>query len=711
MKSIIEQKLKVFLWGVLGVIIFLEITLRGLGLFYSVKSRQDKPDSQSRYSVLCVGDSFVFGCGAPFGKSFPTQLEALLNSHKAAKVYSVINRGIPTQNTTQLLENLDNYIETVRPDVIVILSGGANNWNFEGYQTYLRGKSLRAMLYNCLYRVRIFKLVKLLVMRFKEASVYKRNIPPALIDSETFSAKGKDAPIDMPQFKETRGMANKYGKDAAIGMDMDNQGLKVDVYRADAYAGLGYINSNEGNIEEAMRLYGGAERIYKKAIEDTPDDARNYMRLAYLNLYLHRTDEAKELFHRAISKSIPLNKTADKNGEALADEIDKNEKRVMDLLSGGDSYAGLGYINSIEGNEREALKWYNAAQDVYEKAISVNPGDGYAYMGLAYLNLYRGKNVEADESMLKAEELCKKAMKLSPPDDNACLLLAYIYMGKGDFEEAKNIFLAKAQTLPGGKRLAHISFGFVKNDSQRNESAGTDSVDSPNGLGNSNLMRGNLKEAFKYFKKAIETNPEGYENYAALGLISQSRGNFTEAINWYKKAIALNPRETQYYKFIALNYQNLGNFDEAAAFFKSSRKYIGAMADDFIMIFEKGDRCSEEIQKWVKDDLERMVIACQKKGVRVVLQNYPNYFLWHLSIVKQVADKYAIPLVDNFGSFKNYGIESGKFFVEDGHCNSLGYGVMAKNIYKVILREKMIGLNENIAMALRLKRLYGRKGA
>jgi len=72
----------------------------------------------------------------------------------------------------------------------------------------------------------------------------------------------------MPQFKETRGMANKYGKDAAIGMDMDNQGLKVDVYRADAYAGLGYINSNEGNIEEAMRLYGGAERIYKKAIEE-----------------------------------------------------------------------------------------------------------------------------------------------------------------------------------------------------------------------------------------------------------------------------------------------------------------------------------------------------------------------------------------------------------------------------------------------------------
>ncbi|MEI8217916.1 MAG: GDSL-type esterase/lipase family protein, partial [Elusimicrobiota bacterium] len=84
--------------------------------------------------ILCVGDSFVYGLGAPKESSFPCQLERLLNSRQPEKRFRVVNGGVPAQNSTQLLGRLRSTLKEVRPDMVIVLTGGANLWNYLGYR-------------------------------------------------------------------------------------------------------------------------------------------------------------------------------------------------------------------------------------------------------------------------------------------------------------------------------------------------------------------------------------------------------------------------------------------------------------------------------------------------------------------------------------------------------------------------------------------------
>ena len=118
-------------------------------------------------------------------------------------------------------------------------------------------------------------------------------------------------------------------------------------------------------------------------------------------------------------------------------------------------------------------------------------------------------------------------------------------------------------------------------------------------------------------------------------------------------------------------------------------------------MFKKGDGRLENIGEWIRDDIERIIVTCRRKKVKVILQTYPSGWVEHRSILEQIAHKYSVPLVDHLEVFMGFGNRSGELFAEDGHCNSLGYGIMAKNMYKVMLQEKMIGLDVDAAGTLR----------
>ena len=73
------------IFGIIIALILSELLLRISGFIYQgiLFSKDAKNgETEETYTILCLGDSFTFGYGAPHGKSYPEQLEQLLNSGK-----------------------------------------------------------------------------------------------------------------------------------------------------------------------------------------------------------------------------------------------------------------------------------------------------------------------------------------------------------------------------------------------------------------------------------------------------------------------------------------------------------------------------------------------------------------------------------------------------------------------------------------------------
>lgn len=153
-----KNKLLVLALGAAAALLLAETALRLTGFIWSQKAPRP---AGAGYTILCLGDSFTFGSGAPKENSYPLQLARLLNSNGQGLEFTVINGGLPGQNTSQILTELAQDLEETKPALVVLLAGGANCWNFFGYHSY-RNKSPLARLADRLDTIKIVKLVRLL---------------------------------------------------------------------------------------------------------------------------------------------------------------------------------------------------------------------------------------------------------------------------------------------------------------------------------------------------------------------------------------------------------------------------------------------------------------------------------------------------------------------------------------------------------------------
>ncbi len=168
------QILFIFFVGVIAALFLLEIGLR-LWSFTYQKSRRvpvhqgvdmhiEKP-----YIILCLGNSYTVGVGAPLNKSYPSQLQQLLNNRIKGRGILVINKGVVAQNTAELLIDLKLIILEYHPDLVILQSGQANQFNNLKYTNYLRRKEKslsfwNAINYFCLeffHESRVYKLIRI----------------------------------------------------------------------------------------------------------------------------------------------------------------------------------------------------------------------------------------------------------------------------------------------------------------------------------------------------------------------------------------------------------------------------------------------------------------------------------------------------------------------------------------------------------------------
>lgn len=150
-----------FVFWIIVIFVIIEAGLRIFGYYYYSKQIVlDEGVGDSTITVLCIGDSYTYGIGAHSDKSYPSQLAGVIKNKENIPV-RVVNAGICAGNTTQMLEEIHGLLQQYRPDVVVMLFGMANSWNYYGFTN----------ADNFLYRIRAYKLVNRIIQNLK----YKKN--------------------------------------------------------------------------------------------------------------------------------------------------------------------------------------------------------------------------------------------------------------------------------------------------------------------------------------------------------------------------------------------------------------------------------------------------------------------------------------------------------------------------------------------------------
>jgi lysophospholipase L1-like esterase len=265
--SHVTKKITVFLAGFLVCLVLMEIALRIMGANFHNDLPVPSKGRSGAYTILCLGDSYTYGIGAPRDKSYPRQLEELLNCRVRDKRFRVINAGESTLNTAQILERLDVNLATIKPDLVVLLCGGANYWNCRGYYAFCHGRSWYSGVQDQLYRVRLFKLGKLLLQDLRLKT--DRRAGRKAFDGT--AARGKI--VTAAESQQCKYLLNEGYRLKGIGkyreaIDRFKQAVALNPSSADIYCGLGYVY----NLSEDTRQ---AVKAFEKSIELDANSAEN----------------------------------------------------------------------------------------------------------------------------------------------------------------------------------------------------------------------------------------------------------------------------------------------------------------------------------------------------------------------------------------------------------------------------------------------------
>ena len=289
--------------AILIPVLTIEVALRIFGLFQRRKATSDKRPfgtlKKDHYIVLCEGASFTRGLGAPEGYDYPSQLESLLNATTTGKRFIVINKAISAQNTAMILLRLSANIDTVQPDLVILLAGVANFWNNWGYGSYRKKSNpVLILLNNIVYRIRIFKLIRLYF--------YERDRKRVSSDAHERMPNATDEYFDeeIRYFRNLKKLTKKVLEDPRnskyyfeIGNHCRNnghvktaqkwfqEGININPRDTWNYIGMAFSETRQGKFQHAVRWL-------QKAIIINPRDQKVYLCLAQTYMLEEQNENA-----------------------------------------------------------------------------------------------------------------------------------------------------------------------------------------------------------------------------------------------------------------------------------------------------------------------------------------------------------------------------------------------------------------------------------
>lgn len=149
--------LKIGLINLLTIVIILEISLQLISLVIK-EDRSNASALKQGISILALGDSNTFGMYVTAEQAWPAQLEKIINQNEVRA--TVYNYGFPGNSTTRIAENLKDMVALTQPDLVLILSGVNDGWNYPvNYSLNEKDNGPLAQLLEKSRIVRFFKIL------------------------------------------------------------------------------------------------------------------------------------------------------------------------------------------------------------------------------------------------------------------------------------------------------------------------------------------------------------------------------------------------------------------------------------------------------------------------------------------------------------------------------------------------------------------------
>jgi tetratricopeptide (TPR) repeat protein len=323
---------------------------------------------------------------------------------------------------------------------------------------------------------------------------------------------------------------------------------------------------------------------------------------------------------------------------------DRNDPRIMVAM--GKCYEGLGdgvaaermYLAATEADPEQghlALGQYYArqgnddkAEQLLREALKYNARKGYIELGSFYRE--RKKYAQAEESFKYAVAYDSCAASIN---------LINLYAESGRYEEAEAEY-DKALVQYPREFLTNFAILYY-------------------------VPRGKYADAIRCFLKALDQPaPPDMSSFFLMTSVfkSQSQYGAKDVLTVMDRAVARNP------------------FLEKIPTFRAYREY-----------FQDIDGWEQKQNRWLENDLENIAALCHRKGIALIILNYPQYFPSENEALASLAARHGLQLVDLNTRFSQLVAQDGKgkyFQKDDMHCTQEGNRIMADSIFQAMRAKK-----------------------
>jgi tetratricopeptide (TPR) repeat protein len=288
-----------------------------------------------------------------------------------------------------------------------------------------------------------------------------------------------------------------------------------------------------GNLFLLEKDSAGAEAAYKEVIRIDPQSAGGYVRLGRLYSFLKRDEEALSHFKQALTINPRQTEAL-----GLMVGIRLREKQFEKALELCETYGSkmkeggeASFVSYLLGNIFQAQGEFQKAVEHFEASIELNPDLPSPYLALARLYVQEGK---PEEAISRYQAVVEKNPSLS----------GYMAMGaisdqQGNGREAELFYRKalemKADFAPAANNLAW------------------------------NLAEtgGDLDEALRYAKIAMEKLPTNPAVLDTLGWIHFLRGSYAEAVTILQESVARDPDNPVIHYHLGMTYYKISEYDKA----------------------------------------------------------------------------------------------------------------------------------------------------
>jgi type IV pilus biogenesis/stability protein PilW len=234
-------------------------------------------------------------------------------------------------------------------------------------------------------------------------------------------------------------------------------------------------------------------------------------------------------------------------------EIGPDPKDKIHIMNYMDD--GMGYL---------LIGLYDQAIKEYRKIIKDDPDNMAAifHIGWAY---------EEKGDFDQAEVFFKKVIELNPEHSDVYNHLGLIQYHRGEWDLALKEFRISLELFEYAEVYYNVSLVYQKKGNMEEAikaikkaiEMDPDYAEAWNQLGNLYLENKDLQEAAQQFEKAIDLDPEHVTAHNNLGLIYTQRGLIEEAIKQFNEAARLDPNSAEAHNNLGSLYTNHGRFDQA----------------------------------------------------------------------------------------------------------------------------------------------------